>query len=474
MRTLFVFIITCLFFSKIFSQAPVFALPSSIFLIKGKPGFVKVKDGYLGVKQVEHSKKHQAFQTIKTTISVVNYDDKMVELGENIFSNGDVAYSLLKPQIVKGNKIWVICGDPGSGSTRNWGDQGNIRATEIDPQTYKPGASKVIVTAKELDVVSEYYSYQLKIISSPNSKYYCLYYGNNYGNEFFLACLDNDLEPVWKNRKKIPKTECDDINDLSINDNGEIIVTSVTKSGGTLSIYNINGTESHQKINFDNAEAGFIDILQTKSGDTYFGGTLIKNSKYENAVFLAKMEKDYTLSNMKQLELSNNILDRLTKDGLAKNDDKKNGLTGNHIQPELVEQGDGSFKLVIETTYEKSADYKGFGGLIITDFSKTENQFSLIPKFMVWFNHKPRINQFVAMPSLNSITVFYCDNAENINIDLKERQKTLNGPSIAALYAATIDNNGGIKREIIAHGSNKNEIKAAAQLIQSYIINKQK
>ncbi len=178
---------------------------------------------------------------------------------------------------------------------------------------------------------------------------------------------------------------------------------------------------------------------------------------------------------MQQLEIADDILDGLAKHGLAKQKDKKSGLVGKFIHSELVEQHDGKMKLVTETTYgdEASNSYMGFGGLIITNFSRTENQFSLIPRFMVWSNQRPRINQFVAAPSLNSITVFYCDNQENINIDLKDKHKTLNGPSIAALYAATIDNNGVIKREILATKANKDEKRTTAELIQTYIANKQ-
>ena len=203
------------------------------------------------------------------------------------------------------------------------------------------------------------------------------------------------------------------------------------------------------------------------------GGTLRKGSKFQNVAFLAKIKKDCMLTDMKQINFSDSVLNRLAKDGLSKSEDGKNGLTGVDIHSELVEQQDGRIKLVTETTYEKNGDYMGFGGLIITDFYKTENPFSLIPKFMVDFDILPRINQFVTAPLANSITVVYCDNEENINIDLKDKQKSLNGRAIGALYAATIDNNGIIKREIIASRSNKDDKRATAELIQMYIANKQ-
>jgi hypothetical protein len=178
---------------------------------------------------------------------------------------------------------------------------------------------------------------------------------------------------------------------------------------------------------------------------------------------------------LKQLDIADNILDRLAKDGLAKTDYKKTGLTGNYIHSQLVEQHDGKIKLVTETTYadEMKNPHMGFGGLIITDFNKTADQFSLIPKFMVEYNFLPKINQFVVVPSANSITVFYCDHEENINIDLKDRQKTLNGRANSGLYAATIDNDGIIKRKIVAIRTGKDDLRNTAQLIQAYIANKQ-
>jgi hypothetical protein len=262
---------------------------------------------------------------------------------------------------------------------------------------------------------------------------------------------------------------------MSINDNGEIMLASITKSVASVSIYNVNGGVTHHQLNFNTVEPAFIDILESKTGSLYIGGTLMKDSKLQNGVFLAKLEKNYTLSNMKQLDITDGIFDMLAKHGLAKTGDKKSGLVGQFIQSELVEQHDGRIKLVTETTYgdERSNDYMGFGGLIITDFNKTENPFSLVPKFMVEFNSWPRINQFVVVPSTNSISVIYCDNEENINLDIKERQKPLNGRAISALYAATIDNDGIINRKIKATKAKDDYRIMTAQLIQDYIANMQ-
>ena len=141
-----------------------------------------------------------------------------------------------------------------------------------------------------------------------------------------------------------------------------------------------------------------------------------------------------------------------------------------------MEQHDGKIKLVTETTYgdDDSNSFMGFGGLIITDFNKIADQFSLIPKFVVDVDGRPRVNQFVVVPSANSITVFYCDNEENINIDLKDRQKALNGRANSGLYAATIDNDGIISRKIVAIRTGKDDYRQTAQLIQTYIAGGQK
>ena len=472
MKTLFAFIFSCLFFLNTFSQAPVFGLPANTFLMKGAQGFVKVQNGYLGVRKYGrmHKNIHKPHLD-RLNVSVVNYDDKMVELNENKFSDGEFVYGMLEPQIIKGEKIWVICADPAK-----WIQPGNIKAVEIDPQTYKPGVSKIIFSQQELDKeIGEFRSFKLTIKTSPNAKYHCLYFGKEDEGDFYMACLNSDFEPVWKRKLQIPETKTQHISDISINDNGEIMLASITETVTSFSTYNINGDVKRKSIDFGNVEPTFIDILESKSGNTYIGGTAKKDSKLQNVIFLAKLEKDYTVSNLKQLDIADNILDRLAKDGLAKTDFKKTGLTGKYIHSQLVEQHDGNIKLVTETTYgdDDSNSFMGFGGLIITDFNKTENQFSLIPKFMVEFNALPRVNQFVVLPSANSITVIYCDNEENINIDLKERQKPLNGRAVSALYAATIDNDGTVKRKIIAIRAKDDHRILTAQLIQAYIANKQ-
>ena len=470
MKTLFAFIVTCFFFSETFSQAPVFALPPESYYINRGFNFIQVKDGYLGITLLYNSKKY-GNQT--NGVAVVNYNNKMVKLGENPLSEGKSVYSDFKPQLVKGNKIWLITGE----FANKFGRQGDIRATEIVPETYKEGASKIIVTSDELKELEKHYDVKRVIIkSSPNLKYHCLFYGHPSDEKFFIACLNSDFDPVWKREKQLEKTDFHQVSDVSINDEGEIVTVTIAKSVATITKYDVKGSAVDQQLNFGSAEPAFIDILQSRSGKTYIGGTIFKDSKLQNAVFIANLEKDNLINSIKQLDIPGIILERLAKDGLAKTDDKKNGLTGRYIHSELVEQSDGKIKLVTETTYadkqEPNNNFMGFGGLLITNFSNEENPFSLIPKFVVEMNSWPRINQFVAVPSQNYITVIYSDNDQNINIDLKERQKPLNGRANAALYAATIDNNGVIKRDIFSTMSK--DLKGTAEFwIQTYLANKQ-
>jgi predicted N-acyltransferase len=78
MKILFIVIFTCLFFSNTFSQAPVFALPSNTFFMKGAQGFVKVKNGYLGVRKYgQYHKNIHKPHLNRLNVSVVNYDDRI-------------------------------------------------------------------------------------------------------------------------------------------------------------------------------------------------------------------------------------------------------------------------------------------------------------------------------------------------------------------------------------------------------------
>ena len=105
MKILITIIFTCLFFSNTFSQAPVFGFPSNTFFMNGLQSFVKVQNGYLGVRKYSsmHKNIHKPHLN-RANISVVNYDDKMVELSENKFSGGEFVYGMLEPQIIKGEK----------------------------------------------------------------------------------------------------------------------------------------------------------------------------------------------------------------------------------------------------------------------------------------------------------------------------------------------------------------------------------
>jgi hypothetical protein len=271
----------------------------------------------------------------------------------------------------------------------------------------------------------------------------CLFISNSWDDDFFLACLDGELKLLWKSCQRIPRTSAQEIGNVVIKNDGEVLITSVHKGVATLSRFAQNGAAENQTLDFGDSKPQYVDILESQAGQLYVGGTLQRGSKFVNTVFLAKVDKKGSLTDIKQIDIPGTIIEKAKKDRLA----YESGLIGDMLQPELMEQGDGKIKMVIECKRLLGDQGQGvFGMLIITDFNASQNQFSIIPKYNVRIITAPYRNQFVVKPSKNTIALFYYDNEDNLSRNLDDPQKVLQGAKDAALFAATIDNNGIIKR----------------------------
>lgn len=438
-------------------SSQIIAISSTGVVLTPKTDFVKVANGFIGVRFYEKLKG--GYLVSHYSISVVLYDNKMNEIKEHKLGNGAFIYAELTPELVQtGNKLWIIYG-----AQRNY-SIGDLYATEIDTETLLPGKTNILATESD---ISKNGVHRFIIRSSPDNRQHCIAILDE-ARPIYLISLNNEMIPEWKQKFTLPKLINYDVRDITVLNSGEILISEVTEKGvANFYMFSSKGVMTSKQVTFPDGIPQFISFLPSKNGVTYVAGTLRKNSKNVTTVYLAKLGKNLAFNEMKQLEISAPVLERLEKDNLAKSTGKNVGIEIK-VYPQLYEQRDGRIKMIIEAKqYLGPKASTGIGGLVIIDFMAEANNFSIIPRYMFVSRTVERHqNQYIAEARENDILLFYFDHSQNLSRSLAEAQKPLVGGSNAILIAATIDNNSNINRT----GILIKERKTYSEIIQEYLV----
>ncbi len=441
-------------YTTAFSQV-IFA-PSRVMFMGDNTPVIRSDEGTLRLRRTQNEKS-TGWNKSNYKISVMFYDQHMRLSVKNDLANGDYAFNSIEPRMVRsGNSVWVIYAMPG-----NKNNIGDIIAEQLDGKTLKSIGKSTIVTEAELDESVAIYLNGPKcdfiLKNSPDSKYHSLLIDNGRG-DFFISCLDNNMKPIWKKRQDLPGFKHEDITGMAVNNEGTIFMSAVKKESTTVSSFSVSGSFSQQVVVMPgDIKPDKASVFTGNNNDVYIGGVGMKDSKNVNNFFLGKLAKDGSLSAFKSLDLPDTMIDRLHKDGLAKEKSNKSGIMSYYLNPEIIQQSNGRIKLILECKQGLGKDgtqYMAYGSLIIADFDAPQKNFLIIPKYTVGSYTFSYDNQFLVVPSANKITLYYYDNADNLDRELSEPQKVLKGASNAALIAADIDDNGKIKRKSVEEVGN--------------------
>ena len=450
MRTLFTLTLTMLCIN---GWSQLILLPSSAIAFEPQQYHLTKDGSYIALKKYITNESGSNWNKYQFDLTIIKCDKDMIVVDEQKLVNGEKGYSSFYVELIESDKrLWLIYFDAAQGNT-----VGTCNAMEIDPVTLQPGTKKIIADEKEIDerlkLFDGYRQRKMIFKSSPNNKFHYLFIDNGH-DEFYLSSLNEQLEPVWKNKVTIPGYDADEINDIAIDDSGTIFITSLKKSAATLSVFTTDKKVTHNLLKLDTETPTNMKLfINKKTGDIYAGGTYTQDWDYSKGVYKAILNKDRSkLENITKAVFPDTVITRLKKYEFASLKSKNYGIYSGFIRCKLLGHDNGNLHIVIEcrkivASPNSSANIAG--SLISVNFSPAHTTFSYLPRTAVRPGDDKKSDQVFASTCNQKLFFAYLDESSNIKRSLDDEPKVLNGKNNVMLVSASIEMDGTIRRKEI-------------------------
>lgn len=337
------------------------------------------------------------------------------------------------------------------------GDElGDFKAIEVNPATMEFAGPKVIASSKGLGFRAPDFRYLMFLgvchKASPSGKSSMLLL--MYRDEFFVCCMDENLNLRWKKKESAKAIPAPDIRDAEVDDAGNIYIGYKDKLKARYRQYSISGESIDRPVVLPEGSANIILFKATP--DTVFVAGTYRKGDNCNGVYKGVVDKKGDLGSLTSQEFPTTLIKLLDNDGWASTKSKKYGIEP-EFSAELKLSGDGSLVMVSEFSSEAGTpgiEYMHVGGVIQVYFDKSEIRFARVPKYSVgaarlqYAEHSLRTagHFYFAFTTSSETIIIYGDNPENLSRNIEASPKTL-APSRQILVAARIDKNGNVTRE---------------------------
>jgi len=447
----------------IFSLISITCFAQISFLHAGMPGVFSPPSvltlpdgGYIKIKKENAKNKGRSWNSYTVIVTVFKYD-KDFKLTNQVQLPGANIYSGRYTELRKiGSKYWLIYLEGQDNDT-----VGDIKAIEINPATLAITEPKVVAPSTLLNytIKSAIRAYQLHFLtrSSPSDKYVCLYV-RLAGNEFYISCLDENLNRKWSKKESIEfgGTEAGTgLCSLEVDDAGTVYFGYTVKSGPGYFIYSPAGKSVSKSVNLPEASAKEILFNTEKNtGKVYVYGTYKEHDNCKG-VFKGELNAKGEITSVIKTLFPPSVLEPLDKEGWANTREKKYGIHPK-FNAFLTTLDDGSVSLLAEFYLAIPTSVNHAGSVLYARFNNSGASFGRAPKYWAGYGFPEYIfdgeyeqgSYYYAYPYGSKMILFYFDNPKNISRDISLDAEVLK-PSNQILIAAIVDPDGNIKRQVI-------------------------
>lgn len=442
-----IFLVFVFAFCLFQANAQVTTLSSSQGLIPALP-LKTLGGGYLALEKREDILSGSNWNKFRNSITVVQYDANMKRIKDLKLSEGKSSYSAHYSELkIIDGKSWLLYLEPASGN-----EVGNIMAVEIDPSTLALGTPKIIADKSAINLDMKFVgaiSKTLRIFTtqSPGGNHQAIFVSTG-KDDFYIGCLDSQMNMVWQRRESIEKVKDRDITSIAVDDKGKIYLGYTRKSDGFIGAYTKSGSPVHDQIPVEEHDVkDVLFISNSKTGAINVIGSYMDND-YCLGVYKATIGNNSKTGAFVLTPFPDDLRKQLDKENFAKS---KKGLF-QFYDAELFQLEDGSIAMVAEmqkTIYDNITRTMT-GSVIVVRFDKNVS-FGKVPKYNATGGEGRK--QYHAQPCGNNILVFYNDNPDNLSRDITLDGKVL-GKNIV-FVAAQIKPDGSVERkQVNGYGAN--------------------
>ena len=402
------------------------------------------------------------------TMTLVKYDAEGKKVKENMLGGGKPIYSAFFAALKKSkDSIWFIFIEPAEGPR-----VGNIKAMPINSSTLETGEIKTLDLEDRVNMklaISGLSDLKIYLETSPDTRQHCLFIDTR-REEFYLAGFDENFKLRWSGQHTIPNYRAELINSVSINNKGEIFITSIKKENAFISIFNMQGIAEHKKLSFGTIQPTEIKFYDTEAKEGLMvSGVYSEGTDNITGVYSAVLNRSsYAVENLVSSDFPEPLIERLKKDRVAKKGAKNFGISSEFLATGIFKRNNGSLVQVLECKrrYSGDIDRTWVRSLITVSFTAGGIIFSQIPREALILSMVYERQYFTAT-CFDNFILFYIDHETNLNKDLDQEPTLLNGEKGAVLVAAYVGDDGKIKKRVKVNDSGVR----VSEAIGSYLVN---
>lgn len=467
---------------------PVVEIPVSQDLIKTETGYLSYKINKRKLK-IMTMFSTTSFSKLLFNVTLIQYDESLKVIKENDLSNSDIRFGAFEPTIEKiNNKQYLIYYEPLENDNEIW-----LKAIEVNPSNltiappknlFKIEINKRVGVGKLLSIANKR---KLWIKTSPDRSKTLFLFENGIDNSFTYCVTDKDLKVLWGKSNLIDIPENIVITSPCVDNTANVYTAykiESRKNGikGHILICNPAKKEKDISVSEDDEMYQILVLPSKKQNIIHVAGTCFGGTQYISSVFSATISvPNFKLTNFKKTDFEEKFINLFEQDDLAFTKKNKYGLHPSHMR--IYELDDGSVGMIgeikkVKTSTKMHQNVSGTyntssttlltsGSILNVCFKKDKPVFSRVPKnrevylgasqgaIPDSYSDDLRLTSYsagdgiYALPYKNDVVVFYSDNENNLQKDITEMPSNADKVRKLVLVAATISNDGNIKREML-------------------------
>ncbi len=424
---------------------------------------IKVDDGYLSYEGEADKKVLGPWSKIsKLTFNVelIKYDTLMNVVKTNALSSYGIKFGF-SPSILQkiGNKYYLVAYEYNEEEETVRIKIGEINQTTLSISNIKELVKFNYKNIGVMKAMAYFDKNKLSFATSPDKTKSLIFWQSGMDNSFAFSVVDKEMNVLWSKNKLIDIPEDVVVISTCLDNFGNVYTAYKTESKklitGHVLICQKAATEKDILVSEDEMYQILL-VPSSKANIINVVGNCFGNSEYISSVFSSVIDIDkMTLNNYKKFDFELPFVESFAQNGMAFTRKNKFGMYP--FKMEAFELEDGTVDIIGQLTKadtrekfpssSSSTTLITKGSICNVQFKKEAPLFSRIPYSTESFQSVG--DGFKALPFKNSMIVLYNDHESNLKQDISEKPSNSNDYRHSILVAATILNNGEVKRELI-------------------------
>ena len=405
---------------------------------------------------------------VKFAVTLSKYNSRLQLVKETKLSNGEKAYGPFKPMFKRiNNKVYLFYYQPDEEDNHI-----KLLASEIDLSDLSLKAPDELITIEQKNIglqqVMDLMSLnKMEFRLSPDGSKLLTLWSSGINNRFFFSVLNSNLKTIRRGDETIKGENSIAIRNACLDNAGNVIVSYQAGKHARILVNGPDAKRTEQEVRLGEGSPYevFVWAPANEGSSIRIAGSYKEGSDWLAGVFSQTMNAtNFQLGKPVKTLFPTSLIEQFDNDGWANKKPKKYGLAQISLQP--FQLADGSIDLIGEfrrTEMGMRTSFALAGGILNIHFKEEGVLCSRIPKARVSAGSTIG-DSYSVFPLGNKMAIFYNDHEANLKQDIGTSPKRSDNYKDDVLVAATITDDGTVKREILIDERREDFLPVAEQL----------